>query len=861
MTVLDEFILQYSINVKNAQALDQLQAKQKLFGDGAKQFVGDVGHSVSSVLDQLSKISPEANKVLGFLSQVTQRLSTLPKGQTFSLVTSLKQGSSAPAVSGNSTLTLTGPVVIHAPNAVVNAKERSSSLLKEGTVSSVEPKTTVGNDAKDGEISSAKEEDMPSVAQGTTMTNVAEKTVLPEVGEAVAVAEGGEVAAGGGAVAGALALALNPVTLAAATLAGTFCVLSKMVSDFEHTWEQQFSLGNKLGLSTQQVESNQRSLVVASGGFLDNQGASTLMNKIGTMGKNAASTFNVTSRENLLFNQAGVKARDNKGQYIGTQKLLENLADSFAKMTEERAQAIGQNMGLEYQEIEALRKNTEAMRSQHQLTDQEIILRQRAKESIAALKQAQTEMAQEWHRLGQLLSTYFTPIVDSLYMAFDKIVTMVLKTANWLLTPAQTNPDQRSKSDKAALERAHREEEQTRRNTQEAVKTNQQLSLLTDALTTLNTTLNSSNDYYAAWAGEFNQRLNDSRSVSSSPAQTTQESKAVTNTSYDGLIQGAAQRYHVDASIVKALLYQESGLNPLAISKAGAIGLGQIMPDTARGYGVDPHTLINPAVNIDLSVRHLRELLRHYHNDLRLALMANNAGQGNIDHWLKTGKFLNGKAMPKETQTYADDVLRHRTPLRAPQPIPAAFTPTNPYPYARRKTGRDGYMEGNTTSELSEMAGIPIPQMNTGHDSIYDLKQAENKMRYFVKQKVAILKQRQDALKSAPPTLGTLNLLKQTTLEAQKMTAMGSALDSVTDDFNHRAQQTGPQRTIGLPDNKEFFPSSPTPSPGTSPVIVQHNTYTIHGAHDDHKIVEKIKEYHKDSNQKLAAYFGSGNIA
>ncbi|CAK7192296.1 hypothetical protein COMNV_00487 [Commensalibacter sp. Nvir] len=42
MTVLDEFILQYSINVKNAQALNQLQAKQKLFGDGANRFVGDV---------------------------------------------------------------------------------------------------------------------------------------------------------------------------------------------------------------------------------------------------------------------------------------------------------------------------------------------------------------------------------------------------------------------------------------------------------------------------------------------------------------------------------------------------------------------------------------------------------------------------------------------------------------------------------------------------------------------------------------------------------------------------------------------------------------------------------------------------
>lgn len=82
----------------------------------------------------------------------------------------------------------------------------------------------------------------------------------------------------------------------------------------------------------------------------------------------------------------------------------------------------------------------------------------------------------------------------------------------------------------------------------------------------------------------------------------------------------------VPPRLVRAVIRQESAFNPRAVSAAGAIGLMQVMPQTARKVGVDPKQLQVPAANILAGVRLLAAVLLHYNGDVVSALVAYNAG-------------------------------------------------------------------------------------------------------------------------------------------------------------------------------------------------------------------------------------------
>ncbi len=83
--------------------------------------------------------------------------------------------------------------------------------------------------------------------------------------------------------------------------------------------------------------------------------------------------------------------------------------------------------------------------------------------------------------------------------------------------------------------------------------------------------------------------------------------------------------HHVPAALVKAVITQESSWNPRAVSRAGALGLMQLLPATAAKVGVSREELLDPAKNILAGVRLLSVLLRHYRGDVISALTAYNA--------------------------------------------------------------------------------------------------------------------------------------------------------------------------------------------------------------------------------------------
>ena len=94
------------------------------------------------------------------------------------------------------------------------------------------------------------------------------------------------------------------------------------------------------------------------------------------------------------------------------------------------------------------------------------------------------------------------------------------------------------------------------------------------------------------------------------------------------LIQSASRTHGVDAALVHAVISAESGYNPWAVSRAGARGLMQLMPDTAERFGVKD--IMDPVDNIQGGVKYLRELLTMFDGNMELAVAAYNAGENAV---------------------------------------------------------------------------------------------------------------------------------------------------------------------------------------------------------------------------------------
>ena len=138
---------------------------------------------------------------------------------------------------------------------------------------------------------------------------------------------------------------------------------------------------------------------------------------------------------------------------------------------------------------------------------------------------------------------------------------------------------------------------------------------------------------------------------------------------YAPLIEQYARTHAVDPALVKAIVAVESGFEPSAVSPKGAVGLMQVIPATGERYGLAAdrqrsveQKLADPATNLRIGTRYLRDLLARFANDLTLALAAYNAGEGAVEQY--------GNRVPPypETQEYVKLVQQFYTLYRPPPP-------------------------------------------------------------------------------------------------------------------------------------------------------------------------------------------------
>jgi len=141
----------------------------------------------------------------------------------------------------------------------------------------------------------------------------------------------------------------------------------------------------------------------------------------------------------------------------------------------------------------------------------------------------------------------------------------------------------------------------------------------------------------------------DGSLASASSLQSLPDSGKRLPQAYTEIIKTACDRHGVDPALVHAIVKVESDFNPHAISRKGAMGLMQLMPQTAIEMNV--RNSFNPYENIDGGVKYLRYLIKQYSGNLSLALAAYNSGETAVNKWGTIPPF-------RETQDYVQRILR-----------------------------------------------------------------------------------------------------------------------------------------------------------------------------------------------------------
>ena len=141
--------------------------------------------------------------------------------------------------------------------------------------------------------------------------------------------------------------------------------------------------------------------------------------------------------------------------------------------------------------------------------------------------------------------------------------------------------------------------------------------------------------------------LPPTKNVKANVDVTTEYFVVPANQAYDEIIEEAAAKYEMDANLIRAVMQAESAFHPFVVSRAGAEGLMQLMPDLADEMGVNDS--MDPRENIMGGTRYLKRLLDYHDGNIDLALASYNAGPGNVQRYRGIPPF-------RETRNYVKTI-------------------------------------------------------------------------------------------------------------------------------------------------------------------------------------------------------------
>jgi len=170
------------------------------------------------------------------------------------------------------------------------------------------------------------------------------------------------------------------------------------------------------------------------------------------------------------------------------------------------------------------------------------------------------------------------------------------------------------------------------------------------------------------------------------PLKADSQVESQQNKKFDKIIKDVAEKYSLEASLIHSIIRTESDYDPYCVSSKGALGLMQLMPETARIYGVG--NPFNPRDNIEGGVRYLKELMNLYGRRTRFVLAAYNAGQtavkryGGIPPYPETRNYIE-----KVMASYPKSIIKTRTKVYKYQDSSGRVVFTNcHYLYSSKKT-------------------------------------------------------------------------------------------------------------------------------------------------------------------------------
>ena len=169
---------------------------------------------------------------------------------------------------------------------------------------------------------------------------------------------------------------------------------------------------------------------------------------------------------------------------------------------------------------------------------------------------------------------------------------------------------------------------------------------------------------HRAPAGKSAAGLEPTRKSGGAPAANSAPARPLGEDVLHQLVQETAHKHNVDPALVSAVISTESNWNTSAISRKGALGLMQLIPQTAQRFGV--YNAFDPTQNVEAGVTYLSSLLDRYNGDLPKALAAYNAGPRAVDRWGGVPNYRETREyVQKVTSSYFQPGSDHHSPWRA----------------------------------------------------------------------------------------------------------------------------------------------------------------------------------------------------